>query len=403
MECKTEQELDLEPNWKTAVLCCNCNSEIETDEGINIDDDIYCDECVSYCDNCNSYHETDNITYMENLNKSVCESCYGEYIVCYDCDDYALRDNNSHCINDEYICDTCYSDNYFYCERCETSYHNDNYGGDSECENCYSDSDRDSDTNSQYIHAYDYRPRLQFYGKGLKMGVEIEIDKGECHSDLADELYNMSDNEQKFYLKTDGSLDNGIEIVSHPMSLEYHSKFEWDNIFRKCLDYGFRSHNTKTCGIHIHISKSFLSQSETIKLALFINTNKPIMEKIARRTSSGYSEYKAIHKGQAKYSASNPDTRYEAINYNNVQTIEFRFFRGTLKHETFMACLQFINSTCYFIKTVNTNQVYDYDSYMTKYMNGKAFRLYCQYLRENKKTYSILINYLKQKGVYICV
>ena len=37
-------------------------------------------------------------------------------------------------------------------------------------------------------------------------------------------------------------------------------------------------------------------------------------------------------------------TRYMALNNTNDNTIEFRFFKGTLKFETYMACVEFINN-----------------------------------------------------------
>ena len=38
--------------------------------------------------------------------------------------------------------------------------------------------------------------------------------------------------------------------------------------------------------------------------------------------------------------------RYQAINLQNEKTVEFRMFRGTLKHNTLIAALQLVNEIC---------------------------------------------------------
>ncbi|MBR6622600.1 MAG: hypothetical protein IKK91_01680 [Ruminococcus sp.] len=38
--------------------------------------------------------------------------------------------------------------------------------------------------------------------------------------------------------------------------------------------------------------------------------------------------------------------RYSAVNLCNYSTIEFRLFRGTLKYNTFIATLQFVDTIC---------------------------------------------------------
>lgn len=65
------------------------------------------------------------------------------------------------------------------------------------------------------------------------MGVELEIDKGDNVRECASALKTLSEREDYFYLKSDGSLDNGIEIVTHPCSLEYHeNSFPWKEVVK---------------------------------------------------------------------------------------------------------------------------------------------------------------------------
>ena len=59
--------------------------------------------------------------------------------------------------------------------------------------------------------------------------------------------------------KSDGSLDNGFEIVTGPSSLEYH-KTKWERLFQiqDCVKI-IKSWNTDTAGLHIHIGRKSLT------------------------------------------------------------------------------------------------------------------------------------------------
>jgi len=79
------------------------------------------------------------------------------------------------------------------------------------------------------IHGYGFKPEPIFYGNysDRYFGVELEIDGAEKERDNADELLavaNMNDTEH-IYIKSDSSLDEDLELVSHLMSLNYHKQF----------------------------------------------------------------------------------------------------------------------------------------------------------------------------------
>ncbi len=62
---------------------------------------------------------------------------------------------------------------------------------------------------------------------------------------------------EHIYCKHDGSLEDGFEIVTHPMSLEYHEKhMPWAAVLQEAVSMGYRSHQAGTCGLHIHVSRS---------------------------------------------------------------------------------------------------------------------------------------------------
>lgn len=54
--------------------------------------------------------------------------------------------------------------------------------------------------------------------------------------------------ERRIYIKHDGSLNDGMEIVTHPMTLDYHlNEMPWREVMSKAISFGYISHKTRTC------------------------------------------------------------------------------------------------------------------------------------------------------------
>ncbi|MBR6670396.1 MAG: zinc-binding protein, partial [Ruminococcus sp.] len=187
----------------------------------------------------------------------------------------------------------------------------------------------------------------------------LEIDGAGKDSDNAREILDIgNDDGERIYIKSDGSLDDGMEIVSHPMSLDYHKNYCWSEIMKKAISLGYRSHQTSTCGLHIHVNRDSFGdsrdeQDEVIsRILYFVETHWNEMLKFSRR-----SEY-SMNRWAARYGYENSPKaimdkakkgnfgRYAAVNLCNYSTIEFRLFRGTLKLNTFIATLQLVNEIC---------------------------------------------------------
>jgi hypothetical protein len=75
------------------------------------------------------------------------------------------------------------------------------------------------------------------------------------------------------------------------------------------------------------------------------------------------------------------------VNFQNPATIEFRLFKGTLRFETIMACLQFAYATYFFCKK----------SSKAKLTTEQFLEYLCQ--AENLKDTKYLREYLDQKGI----
>jgi hypothetical protein len=78
--------------------------------------------------------------------------------------------------------------------------------------------------------------------------------------------------------------------------------------------------------------------------------------------------------------------RYEALNFRNEKTIEFRLFKGTLKYETMVSCLEFAFACWHFTASASTSEL----------TTGKFLDFIC--LPENRKDTRFLRAYLKEKG-----
>lgn len=106
------------------------------------------------------------------------------------------------------------------------------------------------------IHDYYYKPNPIFYGDGNRyFGVELEIDDaGENNTNAAKIADIANCEEEHIYCKHDGSLNEGFEIVTHPMTLDYHlNHVPWAAVLAKAKELGYRSHQSGTCGLHVHV------------------------------------------------------------------------------------------------------------------------------------------------------
>ena len=192
-----------------------------------------------------------------------CKSCLAEQTILYhECGDRIYRSQNEG-TSDIPLCQDCYDDHYTHCERCGRMIHNDaaHYidGGDYPyCRSCY---EIECDRN---IHEYNYKPDPIFYGEGNRFfGVELEIDEGgEDDSSAEEVMYVGNRSDEHIYCKYDGSLHDGFEIVTYPMTLEYHMAImPWKDITDKARKLGYTSHQAETCGLHIHVNRTSFGEN----------------------------------------------------------------------------------------------------------------------------------------------
>jgi len=355
-----------------------------------------------YCNCCNeplsnnprySHHTADGI---------VCDECrWNLYESCYNCGELVHRDEINYDGDGETYCDEC-ANEYYRCDRCGDFYHDSRMieRNDDElyCENCY----------DYLVGQYDYRrvnsyhdrpEELKFLGNtslGRYYGVELEIDRGEDMGECAEDMaYVLA---ERAWFNRDGSLaENGFEIITHPATINYHlQEFPWKDVCDIAKEYGYRSHDTSTCGLHVHVSRggfgtSYAEQELTIaKAILLIDRLWPDFVKFSRRDFSKLREWAKKPDCEMLPSDTELDiigkskrvNRYNAVNLNNRSTVEFRLFRGTLKVETIKATLQMLELLINFCRRTPLKQLFD-----------------CTFadVMEKSLIYDELTNYLKER------
>ena len=319
-----------EENEQQPVICSECGAVLTDRTASVIDGEIYCPDC------------------MERLT-TTCDCC-GRRILRCDAE-------SDGCIM---LCRHCYEYSYTRCEGCGCIVSNDeaNYvDGDDYpyCDECYRKIEEEP------IKSYGYKPEPIFYGSGnLFYGVELEIDKGGERGDYAEEILNTANTHNlHLYAKHDGSIDDGFELVSHPMTLEYHTNtMNWSNVMDMALSLDYRSHQTQTCGLHIHVNRKafgndYDTQEDSIsRIVHFVEMHWNELLKFSRRTEANMNRWASRYgisttaKDTYKNAKAKHCGRYVAINLENYSTIEFRIFRGTLRYKTFLATLQLVDEIC---------------------------------------------------------
>lgn len=346
-----------------------------------------------YCTHCGEIIESDD--YDTIYGEPICEDCVDSFTtVCDRCEEI-VWDDDVHSDESTCLCHHCFENYYTRCEECDSIVHNDDayeYDG-YYCHECYRNIHRNTS-----IHEYGYKPEPIFYGDSNRyFGVELEIDGAGKNDDYAEETLDIAnEDDEHIYIKSDGSLDDGIEIVTYPMTLEYHKDFCWEKIMCHAVFFGYRSHQTSTCGLHIHVNRDSLGfdreeQDKVIsRILYFVEHHWNEILKFSRR-----SEY-AMNRWAARYGYENSPKaimdkakknygRYVAINLCNYHTIEFRLFRGTLKHNTLIATLELVNKICELAVLMDDDEIAKLS--WSEFVAG---------IKEPE-----LIQYLKEKQLYI--
>ena len=349
------------------------------------------------------------ISYRSDMIEILSNHFRGEsFFCCEDCSDYFHSDDEHGVYSgDSSVCGSCLEDNYTYSDIQDRYISNDDW-----------ENEQDEDQDPEYEHigsyhsskrnlghipsSYDMRSPRVLLGLELEIEVSDDYDKDGRAGLLLDNMsdYRDEDGIRHTYclMEEDGSLDNGFEMVTAYTGLDVHKA---QLQYFKTKTSGLTSHDTSTCGLHVHVCKSSMTTLHAAKMVLFINDpeNIGLVKAIARRSDASYSKIKnkkddkhwlkdSVHSSKDKdeqIRRMNSD-RYEALNFKNDRTIEFRLFKGTLKYETMIACLEFTFACWHFTASASASEL----------TTGKFLEFIC--MPENRKDTRFLRAYLKEKG-----
>lgn len=316
----------------------------------------------------------------------VCLECWENGSTCEDCGQRFPERIDWHEISGEYwVCDGCY-EAYSYCVDHERNYRY-------ECPDCQ----EDERVGQGYIHSYGYKPdpyftvapeesenwdarkaydldywrvsrfvredgRLIHVNTKAKpvvfLGFELEVEAPS--GSLGEGAAILGQGWRDFlYLKQDGSLTHGMEIVSHPLTLRAHKQLiDW-SFLDKLRDLGFTSFRTNTCGLHVHVNRAcFDSDAHMYKFGKLFADNPTPMQRLGGRDSSRWGTFDRLGKSIRSGIKRSYDTnRYQAVNFQNPQTLELRFFKGTLRDKRVWSALELTDAAVEYTRQLSTSTI----------------------------------------------
>ena len=377
------------------VKCCVCGNYFFYQTNYRYNGNHICEQCfedddnLRLCDDCGDVFDYDDLTEVAS-GDLVCEECLeDDYTECPDCGDYVHNDSEWIYITDtdERICRNCYENgNYFYCESCGDHFSERAYGGDGMCEDCY-----EGESEHDNLSSYSYKPRPYFHSMGesskLYFGPENEFsfhdyrERNACLDDIQD--YNFDD---LMYFKEDSSLDYGIEVVGHPMTLNYaiaHKK-QFKEFFHYLKNCGAIARD----GLHVHVSRKNMTKAHQNRFGSFIYACQEYLMPIARREPNHYCQaLDKAERGLDIIGQTSTASRYRMVNYQNYSTIELRIFHDTLDVREFLAAIEFTHAVYQFTKSsVTITQIIQ---------DNDIWQRFVAYIAEDKR-YSDLIYILNR-------
>ena len=215
------------------------------------------------------------------------------------------------------------------------------------------------------------------------------------------------------YLKSDGSLNDGFEIVTHPMTHDFFKNEAdefWNTVAVLRDQYRVMTWGTGTAGIHIHISRTgFKGGPHMHRFLNLVYSNEQLYSTIAGRQSSrwakfddvdtavrngqdeeGYTQYKRFRSFKHKILDGRNTDRYSAVNTQNRDTLELRIFKSTTKPERIKAYMDLAHASVEYTRNLTLQQVKD------GALSSSAF---ITYVRENGSLYEHLVGLFDQLDI----
>ncbi len=297
------------------------------------------------------------INGVPNTNGSrICQCCLNaaHQEACENCGSIDLADTMSD-IDSQRYCSRC-AESYDECSSCGGMFHVDTLT-EGECRVCRRSGSR--------IMDYGFKPRFNLHRIGteeLCFGAEIELENTECSNneeaeEAGIEVIGYPACKNFMFAKHDGSLNHGVEFVTHPFSWEWfvQNKQRFKDIFGAMRNSNFEAR--RTCGLHIHATRNPHSNLEEFRLYQLVYDNPTRWKVASARTCDMHScqlesEYTTMrHRVQVSRRRGRFGNRYIALNPTSFNTIEWRLWAGTGQYSRFATRLAITAAAHAFVRS----------------------------------------------------
>ena len=358
------------------------------------------------CEDCGASQSIDDRHLLSNGDQ-VCDVCHETYFRCDHCEEDAPNSQRARTEHGNDICERCQFRHYTYSNIQQRYISNDStvtfcdsdevaslswaetYGYQDHSGDWYQDEDN---VPRSGLHSYEENVldwceynRESIAQGALLFGVELEMEpRGRTdQSDLIEALGGIT--QEKYILKEDGSLDDGVELVTIPLCLEEHTtRFGWDEVLDEMPSIAKSGAGTENCGMHVHINKAALSHLQIGKMLVFLNSAvlRDFITIIAQRESNSYCtrSVKRFTDGRGI-----SEFRHDIANVGS-QTVEIRMFRGTLRVDRILKNIEFCHALVLFCRDASLTEIECWDEFAA-------------WVLKRRSQYPHLVKFLAEKEV----
>lgn len=211
------------------------------------------------------------------------------------------------------------------------------------------------------IHSYSTKaPQLlKFKANKVKtntlyLGAELEFESTSSADKSKDAIFTNRVLKNHAILKSDGSINQGFEIVTCPATLEIHLA-EFKQFFGEFKEKT-KLHKDSNTGMHVHISRKPLSMLTVGKMTAFLNAegNKEFITKIAGRDFNHYCRQDSSRTVSFPLTVGSGE-RYNSLNLNNTDTVELRIFSTPETFDEFAYKMEFSEALAIYCSPCTVN------------------------------------------------
>lgn len=282
-----------------------------------------------------------------------------EYFVCPDCGKVVRLDGKQHRCRASNVCSVCG-------EAIDAKIIK-KYGSRGICPTCW------AKQHSGFL-SYSTKPSIDFLKHASDLqdfGIELEVDDSTRRGDTTQTcrdvgaiLNTIEPYHKTFVTASDGSLLHGFELKTSPRPLAWFIKHKakLGEAFDLISERGYKAHDTNTAGLHISLNLANRSQVYALKMAYFWSKNIKFFDVIARRTSTRsrdcYYQYKNLGDAPLLDNLACKSHR-DVVNLEHldINRLEIRHFRSTLKVDTLIATLDIMQAVDKFLQVKTTERI----------------------------------------------